>query len=196
MRVLVTGAAGFIGSHVAKALRERGHEVHAIVRSSSGFGRLNAIRRDLTIWQTDLHDQEGVRLAVHGAAPDAAVHLAWYTDPGRYLHDRLQNLASLAASAALIGHLLEAGCPRLLLGGTCLEAGDAFDRRPTFYATAKRSLHDLATGLGDERLSVACGHIFSVYGPAEGEGRAVPSITNALLGNRAVDVTPATQMRD
>lgn len=195
MRVLLTGAAGFIGSQVAAGLLARGHDVHAVVRPSSPAPRLAPIRRDLTLWETDLPDPVGVVRAVVGAAPEAVVHLAWYTEPKRYLHDRPGNLASVAASASLLGELVKTGCRRVLLGGTCLEAGAASASQP-FYAAAKRAVHRLAGDIGRDRLSVACGHVFSVYGPGEHEARAIPSVTRALLAKKPIDVTEATQLRD
>jgi len=196
MRVLLTGAAGFIGSHVATALLERGHDVHAVLRPSSPSPRLDRVRRDLTVWETDLLDPTGTRSAVLGAEPEAAVHLAWFADPRTYLHARPENLASVTASAALIGRLVEAGCPRLVLGGSCLEATAASGGPPSFYAVAKRAVHELAMGIGPDVMSVVCGHIFSVYGPGEHESRAVPSVTRALLRDETVDVTEATRLRD
>jgi len=43
MRVLLTGAGGFIGAHAARALLERGAEVHAMVRESGRAARLTAV---------------------------------------------------------------------------------------------------------------------------------------------------------
>jgi nucleoside-diphosphate-sugar epimerase len=196
MKVLVTGAAGFIGSHLTAALLAGGHDVHVVLRPSGPSPRLDCARDALTAWDADLADRAAVRRAVRGAAPDAVVHLAWYTEPGRYLDDRPHNLRALAASAVLVAELVDAGCPRLVLGGTSLEAAGAARGEPTYYATAKRAVHALATAAGGDGMSVACGHVFSVYGPGEHPGRAISSITRALLRGETIDVTAGAQLRD
>ena len=71
MRAFVTGASGFIGGHVARALLERGHEVTALVRPGSAL-RFEHPR--LTLAQGDLCDRASLDRAVAGC--DAAFHIA------------------------------------------------------------------------------------------------------------------------
>lgn len=194
MKVLLTGGTGFIGSRVARRLLDRGHDVHAIVRPTSALGAVVQGEGTFTAWRADLRDTAAVRSAVFGAKPDAALHLAWYTQPGRYLHDEPKNLESLSYGIALLGHLAEAGCPRIVVGGTCLEG--ASGSADTFYAVAKRTMHDVAANLGSGEPSTACAHIFSVYGPGEDERRAVPSVVRSLLRGDPVAVSAGTELRD
>lgn len=196
MNVLLTGAGGFIGSRVAQLLLDRGHHVHAVVRPSMPAPMFELAERNFTVWPADLLDASAGRAAVHGAKPDATLHLAWFTEPGRYLHDKPKNLESLAAGTALLGHLTEVGCSRIVLGGTCLEGAVGPGYQPTFYAVAKRALHDLAASLNSSGTTVACCHVFSVYGPGEDERRAVPSVVRSLLQGDPVAVSPGTGLRD
>jgi nucleoside-diphosphate-sugar epimerase len=77
MRVLVTGASGFIGGVVCTTLRERGHEPLALVRrpGSEPAGTV-AVKGDLT-------DAAGLAAAIAGAAPEAVVHCAAETGAQR-----------------------------------------------------------------------------------------------------------------
>jgi len=74
MRVLVTGAAGFIGSHVITGLAEQGHEVVAVDDLSGGFKR--NVPAGVKFDQIDLRDPEAAERAVADSAPDLLCHLA------------------------------------------------------------------------------------------------------------------------
>ncbi|HEY2631407.1 MAG TPA: NAD(P)-dependent oxidoreductase [Solirubrobacteraceae bacterium] len=70
MRILVTGASGFIGRTLCPELLKHGHEIHALVRDPrSAPSGANAVRGDLT-------DGSGLSDAVAGARPDCVIHLA------------------------------------------------------------------------------------------------------------------------
>lgn len=196
MKVLLTGAGGFIGSRVAPLLLSHGHEVHVLLRPAAAARVSEDAEGSFTVWAADLADPGAVRAAVYGAQPDAALHLAWYTEPGHYLHDLPRNIESLAAGTALLGQLADVGCSRIVLGGTCLESAIAGGGQLSFYAMAKRSLHDVAASLSMGHTAIACCHVFSVYGPGEHERRAVPSVVRSLLQGEPITVTPGSELRD
>ena len=84
MRVLVTGAAGFIGSEVVRQLRARGDEVTALVRPDSPRPRLRDLA-DLRCVELALEDGRALDRLLAATRPQAVVHLAWYTSPRDYL---------------------------------------------------------------------------------------------------------------
>lgn len=73
MRVLVTGGAGYIGSHVVRALGEQGHEIVTYDNLSTG-NRWAVLYGDLVV--ADLSDKETLRTAVRNFKPDAVMHFA------------------------------------------------------------------------------------------------------------------------
>ena len=77
MRVLVTGASGFIGGVVCDALREHGHEPLALVR------RPGSEPEGTTAVSGDLTDAAGLAAAIAGAAPGAVIHCAAETGAQR-----------------------------------------------------------------------------------------------------------------
>ena len=108
MRVLVTGATGFLGGYVVEELRAHGHEVTAATRKGSDTSRLErsrVVRRPF-----DLAQPEGMSEAVRGM--DAVVHLAaYYTFTGqKELYRKLNVEATEALVKACrsegVGHLL------------------------------------------------------------------------------------------
>jgi UDP-glucose 4-epimerase len=193
VRVLVTGAGGFIGSHVRRALIDQGDEVVGVFRPDPQTRHFTAAA-DI---HADLRTADLDRL-VREAAPDACIHLAWHVAPSTYLRDVGENLAALAASARLLAALDAAGCERVVLAGTCLEPGTPIDGQPeeprTIYAAAKAAVHTVSMQL--DTASAACAHIFSLYGPGERCERVVPAVARACLENRSIDVTSGEQKRD
>ncbi|HET9099644.1 MAG TPA: NAD-dependent epimerase/dehydratase family protein, partial [Acidobacteriaceae bacterium] len=82
MRVFLTGATGFIGSHVAQALNADGAELRLLTRRSSRTAHLEGLRAELIVG--DLVQPEGFRTAI--ADCDALIHVAadyrlWVRDP-------------------------------------------------------------------------------------------------------------------
>src|SRR5207247_1853242 len=80
-RVLVTGAAGFIGSHLVRRLLEEGAEVHAVTSAVSAVYpiRLADLRERVTLHEANLTDRGEVAVVVRRSAPAIVFHLGAYT---------------------------------------------------------------------------------------------------------------------
>jgi nucleoside-diphosphate-sugar epimerase len=199
MRVLLTGASGFIGSHVARIALAEGHEVVALVRPGSSLRRLDGVRGRLNLLEGDLRDAQALRLD----KADVCLHLAWYAEPGKYLKAG-ENLDCLEGSLALLRLLHDVGCPRLVLAGTSFE----YDARPdpvretsairpaTLYAAAKHALFLVASNFDPSSGSVATARIFSLYGPREDPRRLVPFVLSKLLEGKECPITGGEKIRD
>src|SRR5262245_6234932 len=110
MRVLVTGAGGFIGSQVVRSLLRRGDEVVALLRRGAEPARLADVRDRLRVVTADLDAPEAVGRALAEARPEGCAHLAWYAVPGKYLHAQAENLACVQATLGLVRQLIAVGC--------------------------------------------------------------------------------------
>ncbi|MEM2196787.1 MAG: SDR family NAD(P)-dependent oxidoreductase, partial [Sulfolobales archaeon] len=86
LRVLVTGGAGFIGSHLVRELVFRGYEVRVLDNLSRGsLQNIHDVLSSVELIVRDVRDYEAVEKAVRGV--DAVVHLAALTDVGESLRE-------------------------------------------------------------------------------------------------------------
>lgn len=94
MRILITGGAGFIGSHVAECLLERGHEVLVLDNYTTGRrDTLAAPRAKLTVVEGDIGEATAVKKAFAQSAPEVVVHCAAsYKDPDDWGEDVRTNV--------------------------------------------------------------------------------------------------------
>ena len=201
----MTGAAGFIGSHVARLAVAEGHEVSALVRPGRSLRRLEGVRERLQVLEGDLRQASALEDFLRARVPDVCLHLAWYAEPGGQCLWAQENLDCLTGSLALLRVLRGIGCPRLVIAGTSIEydtsTGYVSEASPihpaNLYAAAKHALFLTATRF-DERghLSVAAARIFSVYGPWEDPRRLVPFVISKLLAGEPCDLTRGEQIRD
>jgi len=204
MRVLVTGAAGFIGAEVARCLLALGHHTIAVVRHSASSGRLAELDGALAVRAVELSDTQAVRSLLASETPDAILHLAWYAKPEDYLTSR-ENLTSLATTNAFIAQALEQGCRKIVMAGTCLEYADLPRARletdpvapASVYASCKHSAWLVADALSRRAgANLVWGRIFHLHGPGEAETRLIPWVARQLESGVPVDLTGGAQIRD
>jgi nucleoside-diphosphate-sugar epimerase len=184
MRVLLTGASGFVGGYLAPALAAAGHEVVALVRDPSGY----ATRDGVTPIEADLTQPlQGLPEA------DAVVHLAQanvrFPDEAETLY-RVNTLSTLE----LLEHARQVGARRFLYASSASVYG--FGERPfredeppastDFYAVTKRNAEQLLAAYAEFFTGTAAFRLVAPYGPGQ-SGRMIP----ALIG-RVRDGTPVT----
>jgi len=199
-RVLVTGARGFVGAPATEALAAAGHEVHAV-----GSGPPPSGRPGVTWHRTDLLDPAAVSQLLGDIAPAKLLHLAWYTEHGRFWRAP-ENLAWVEATLHLLRAFQAAGGTRAVLAGTCAEydwtVSPLSERSTplapaTLYGSAKHATRLVAEAWAREvGLELAWGRIFFLYGPGEAPDRLLPSVARALLAGHEAPTTAGEQVRD
>jgi nucleoside-diphosphate-sugar epimerase len=199
-RVLLTGAAGFIGSHCVRPLIDRGYEVHAVSRSARPADGSGA-----TWHEVDLLRPGAVRALVDRVRPTHLLHLAWFVLPGKLI-TAPENFDWVGASLELVRAFADAGGTRLCVCGSGYEYDWAHGYctegltpcvPDTVYGACKHALHEMVrTFAAGRELSAAWPRVFFLYGPREHPERLVSSVIRSLLRGEPARCSHGRQIRD
>ncbi len=194
--VLITGASGFLGRHVVRALKRRGKTVVAASRRT--ITGTDGVYLDLT-------EPDSITTAFSQCKPDCVIHCAAYgvdyreQDPDRAIAVNVVGSYKLLCAAA------DAGARRFVHIGSCFEYGDKPEHiretdplEPTaIYGSTKAAASVLmierAHSLGIDFMVV---RPFGFWGPGEPAHRLVPQIIRACLCGQPLDLTGCELMRD
>lgn len=199
MKVLVTGAEGFIGSHLTEELVKKGYQVRAFVlyNSFNSWGWLDSLSKEIMnqveIFLGDVRDPNGVEEAVKGV--DAIFHLAAliaipysYHSPDSYVDTNIKGTLNILQAARK--HNIE----RILVTSTSEVYGTAqyvpIDEKHPLQGQSPYS----ATKIGADKLTesfyrsfqlpVTIVRPFNTYGPRQSARAVIPTIVTQLLSGK------------
>jgi len=211
-KILVTGADGFIGSHLTEALVRAGHSTRAFVfyNSFNSWGWLDHcssdIKGELEVFAGDIRDPHGVKEAMKGC--DAVMHLAAliaipysYHSPDTYVDTNIKGTLNVLQAAR------ELGVKRVIHTSTSEVYGTArfvpiTEEHPlqgqSPYAASKIAADQLAysfyTSFG---LPVVIARPFNTYGPRQSARAVIPTIiTQIASGQRQIKLGAVSPTRD
>lgn len=211
-KVLVTGADGFIGSHLVEKLMEEGNQVKAFVyyNSFNSWGWLDSfpkeILKNIEIFAGDVRDPNGVREAMKGIG--AVYHLAAliaipysYHSPDAYVDTNIKGTLNVLQAGR------DLGTDRILITSTSEVYGTAqyvpIDEKHPYQGQSPYS----ATKIGADRLAesfyrsfdlpISIVRPFNTYGPRQSARAVIPTIiTQLLAGETEIKLGSLTPTRD
>lgn len=195
-RALVTGAAGFVGCHVVRALVADGWQVCGVVRPGGLGWRQAALPPEVDVEEIDLGDGAAVEKLVASLAPGLVVNAA-----ARGAYQERDLVAGVRDDLLGFAHLLAAlpasGC-RLVALGSSLELrpspeklGNEAPIGPTSTRGACRAAASLLALDEARARKIEAGllRLFTIYGPWEAEHRLVPKAIAAAYAGEALPLT-------
>jgi UDP-glucose 4-epimerase len=199
-KYLITGGAGFIGSHLAETLSARGHSVRVLDNFQTGRRRnLAALRGRVEIVRGDVRDRRAVRAAVQGA--DYVLHQAALVSVTQSLDRPEETLdVNLNGTMTLLQAARKAGVRRVVMASSCAVYGDGpiparEDQAPaplSPYAVSKLAAETLAVSFFHSYgFPVACLRYFNVFGPRQ-DPRSPYSGVIAIFTSHAAAGKPVT----
>lgn len=211
-KVLVTGADGFIGSHLTEALLEKEYQVKAFTyyNSFNSWGWLDSLPKEklneIEIFSGDIRDPNGVREAMRGV--EGVFHLAAliaipfsYHSPDSYVDTNIKGTLNVLQAAR------ELGTERIMITSTSEVYGTAqyvpIDEKHPFQGQSPYS----ATKIGADRLAesfyrsfnlpISIVRPFNTYGPRQSARAVIPTIITQLLsGKEEIKLGSLTPTRD
>ena len=205
MKVLVTGATGFVGACLSRRLLETGHEVHAFVRRSANLWRLAEIAPHIVQHDVDLRDAHAVEQAVASIRPGKIFHLATYGGFSFQKDVDAIYAANLLGTVNLVQACEKVGFDCFIHTGSSSEYG---------IKSVPMKETDLLEPLGDYAVSKAAAtlycrsaallkglpivtlRIFSPYGPWDDPQRLIPYVIASLLSGTVPALSNPAFVRD
>ena len=200
MRILVTGGAGYIGSHTLLAVLAAGHEAHVIDNFSNShpeaLARVRRLsNRDFAVTEADIRDKAAMAAAVAAARPEAVIHFAGLKAVGESVAKPLSYFdVNVGGTVALLEALQAADCRRFVFSSSATVYGDpdylpideGHPRRATNpYGRTKLQIEEMLEDLAasDPSWSIALLRYFNPVGahPSGDIGEDPAGIPNNLM---------------
>lgn len=208
-RALVTGAGGFIGSHLAEALAREGAQTRAFVRyaSAGGWGWLDEspLRSEIETFAGDLRDPETLAPALEGV--EVVFHLGAliaipysYVTPLAYVRTNVEGAANLleAARAAGVARVVHTSTSEVYGSARYTPIDEAHPLQgQSPYSASKIGADKLAESFWRAYgLPVATLRPFNTYGPRQSARAVIPAIITQALADRPIELGALTPTRD
>lgn len=202
-KVLVTGAAGFIGSHLLRRLIEEEADVAIIIRKSTDLWKIEDLLNNIKVYYCDINDKEQIEKIELSYEPDYLFHLAAYgVDSKDKDYYKAININFLGG-VNVINPLIKIGCKKIINIGSSSEYGKSkFEENGcleplNIYGSTKAAstivMHQIAR---ENNLDIITLRPFGLFGEREEKHKIFSYIITEALKNKNVMLTSCEQLRE
>lgn len=204
--LLVTGASGFVGSHVVRALVSNGTRVHALVRKTSNLWRLASVQKDITLEYGDFADLDSIGDIITRVKPKGVFHLG-VSNVVSGLGEKNETIiqTNVLGTAALLDRASAAGFDFFVSIGSFLEYGikdhaikeTELCEPGELYGVTKLAgtLYGIALARA-KKLPIVALRLFTPYGSCNDEKRLTHHVIASALCNVPIALTRPAVSRD
>jgi len=205
-RVFVTGAAGFIGSHLVKRLLDEGAHTHILLKKNESTWRIKDRLDDVSVWEADLTDLTSLQSILPRVNPQFIFHLAALVDVSRSW-DKIGPMVStnLLGTINLLTALKNASFEAFVNTSSSEEYGalpapcreDQREAPISPYSFSKlSSTHFCQMAAKTFDLPIISLRLFPTYGPFQESTMFIPSAITSLLAKKNFSMSPGEQKRE
>jgi nucleoside-diphosphate-sugar epimerase len=205
-RIFITGANGFIGSHLVKRLLEYNYEIGFLRRGNSDISQFKNISENLKMFIGDIRDSTAVTRILSDFSPEMVIHLATYyrvehvpDDVAPMIDTNVKGTLNLLESAKNSGvkfFINTSSCAVYRQSNARLKETDPVSPQNLYALTklhAEEACYFYSDYFGLDSVSL---RIFPPFGPGDHERRLIPYVINSILNGNMPDLTTGRQMWD
>ena len=204
-RVLVTGAAGFVGSSVVKECVKKGLFVYAVDVVEDPNARIDLSSPNIEYSKLDVFDEKRVAEYLKVRKIDTVFHFAWVGSAGPLRGDSDSQIANAKMTVQLLRSAKESGCEKFICAGTIMEfetieavfAQGSKPQASFAYGAGKLLAHTLCKIVSNEiGMNLVWAHITNSFGVGELSPRLINTTIRKCINSGILEFTSAVQNYD
>lgn len=205
LKILITGATGFVGANLARYFYSEGHDIAVTIRTESNTWRINDVLGNFTLLNTDITDRNKIREDVNSYKPNIIIHNAAFGGYHFETEEKRVFDTNLLGTINMVDAYLQSNSELLINTGSSSEYGikdnpmkeDNLLEPMGDYAVSKSAttLYCRSKSLENNRKIVTF-RLFSAYGYYEESHRLIPYVLRSIMKEQTARLNNPNNVRD